>query len=114
MFLVLINVTQISSKSVETYSDNQSENLFERQESITISFVYRNENVILDLELSKLLIPNDHFISIQNKEGTHVKKFPEISHNFCHYDVSFQNVSFVNLEALFYLIYFVIKGKNSR
>jgi hypothetical protein len=82
----------VSSKSVEIVpqflrDENQSENQFQLKD-ISISFVYRNENVILDLSLNENLLPDDHFLSVQKPNGEREKKiFRKTEGSLCHYNV---------------------------
>jgi hypothetical protein len=90
--LSCVEAVKINSKSVEILpqflrDENQSGNQFQFKD-VSISFVYRNENVILDLSLNKHLIPDDHFLSFQKPNGEREKKiFRKTEGSLCHYNV---------------------------
>jgi hypothetical protein len=95
-FIFLINLVKAvknSSKSIEIYPTiknnflRQNEKQFQLKD-ISISFVYNNENVILDLVQNEHLIPKDHFLSYQkSNEDTERQVWSQGETNSCHYIV---------------------------
>jgi hypothetical protein len=93
--LSCVKAVTVSSKSVEIVPqflrhENQSENQFQLRDA-SISFLYRNENVILDLSLNEHLLPDDHFLSVQKPDGEREKTiFRKTEGSLCHYNVSIE------------------------
>lgn len=56
---------------------------------ITVVYFYNNQNVILDLTLSNVLVPKDHFMSYQQHNGDETTiSFNMTNNDLCHFHVS--------------------------